>query len=115
MSAVLSASGASANNVRQLPVNPLAALTTRLLKISLASIAQAIGKDESAACRIRSNERPCTLTEFCALVDLAGFKLVSKGKVCIDADELAMLRRNYAERHGFAQAEQDSWRFEDPE
>jgi hypothetical protein len=99
MSAVLSASGAPANNVRQLPVNPLAQLTTRLLKIPLSAIAEAIGKDESAACRIRSNERPCTLTEFCSLLDLAGFKLVSKGKQCIDGDELAMLRRVYAAHH----------------
>jgi hypothetical protein len=100
MSAVLSAPpGAPANNVRPLPVNPLAQLTTRLLRVPLSAIADAIGKDESAACRIRSNERPCTLTEFCALLDLAGFKLVSKGKQCIDAEELQMLRRVYAAHH----------------
>jgi hypothetical protein len=100
MSAVLSPrEGASANNVRNLPVNALALLTTRLLKIPLQAIAEAIGKDESAACRIRSNERPCTLTEFCSLLELAGFKLVSRDKQCVPADELAMLRRVYAAHH----------------
>jgi hypothetical protein len=99
---------AIANNVRQLPVNPLAQLTTRLLKIPLSAIAEALKKDESAACRIRSLDRPCTLSEFCALLDVAGFKLVPKDKQCVPADELAMLRRVYAAHHNV-----DLW--DDPE
>jgi hypothetical protein len=55
-----------------------------LLKVKLEDIARAIEKDETAACRVRANERPCTLSEFCKLVELAGLKVVDKDKVCVD-------------------------------
>lgn len=83
-------------------------LSTKLLKLPLAEIADVIGKDETGACRVRAGERPCTLAEFCRLVDLCGFKLVSKEKECVPRDELAMLRRTYARLHGV-----DLW--DDPE
>lgn len=42
-------------------------------------------KDETAASRILSGERGCTLDEWCALIDLAGLKLVDRERVCVDA------------------------------
>jgi len=38
--------------------------------------------------------------EFLKIVDLLGYKLVSKSKECVPADELRMLRRHYAATHG---------------
>lgn len=71
-------------------------LATRLLKQSVRDIADALDKDESTASRVRASERAVTIQEFCDLLDLAGLKLVSKEKLCVHADELAMLRRVYA-------------------
>lgn len=116
MSAVLSAplSGAinqrmhAANSRQELPTPANKALSTRLAKLDLADIAEVIGKDDTTACKVRSNERPCTVSQFCALLELAGLKLVDKTKLCIPADELAMLRRSYARLNNI-----DLW--EDPE
>lgn len=50
----------------------------------LEAIADAVNKDESTACRIRTGEARLTVHEFCALVDAAGKKLVGKGQYCVN-------------------------------
>ncbi len=62
----------------------LQGLLQRLARMPLEPIAKAIGKSESTACRVRDGESPLSLCEFCDLVDLAGLKMVSKEKVCVD-------------------------------
>lgn len=52
--------------------------------MDLASLAQALSKDESTASRVRSGEARLTVGEFCELVDAASMKLVSRDKVCVD-------------------------------
>lgn len=76
--------GARSSTAGGVPRNVGQELSTRLLKVPLAAIADAIDKDETAACRIRANERPCTLSEFGKLIDLAGLKVVDKTRVCVD-------------------------------
>lgn len=94
MSAALSApEGAGASNAREVVANPRQVLSTRLAKLSLDDIAAVIGKDDSTACKVRSNERPCTVSQFCAMLDLAGLKLVDKGRVCVKLDEYNFMRR----------------------
>lgn len=95
-------------NAQPFTANPRQVLSTRLAKLDLDVIAEVIGKDDTTACKVRSNERPCTVSQFCALLDLAGLKLVTKEKQCVPADELQMLRRCYARLHGINL-------FEDPE
>jgi hypothetical protein len=97
-----------ANHGQSLPTAANKALSTRLAKLDLEDIATVIGKDDTTACKVRSNERPCTVSQFCALLELAGLKLVSQDKQCVPADELQMLRRCYARLHGI-----DLWN--DPE
>lgn len=70
-------------------------LCTKLLKTPLNEIAEAVGCDVSGASRIRANERPCTLNGWLKLMDVLGYKMVSKQKLCVPADELKMLRRAY--------------------
>jgi hypothetical protein len=69
---------------------------TRLLRTPLKDIAEAVGCDDTGASRIRANDRACTLNAWLRLMDLLGFKLVSKAKQCVPADELKVLRRAYA-------------------
>lgn len=59
-------------------------LLRRLNRLPLGIVAGALGKEESAACRVRSGERGCNAEEFCALLDVSGLKLVDKGKRCVD-------------------------------
>lgn len=59
-------------------------LLKRLNRLPLATVAGALGKDESTACRVRSGERGCNAEEFCALLDVSGLKLVDKAKKCVD-------------------------------
>jgi hypothetical protein len=109
MSAVFAAPMSGATHAQAPVVSPRQALSTRLAKLDLDAIAEVLGnKDASTACKVRSNERNCTVSQFCDLLELAGLKLVSKEKQCIDADELTMLRRCYARLHGI-----NLW--EDPE
>lgn len=98
MSAVLAPQGASTSSVTPIPRNPAQLLATRLLKIPLSAIAQALGCDESGACRVRANERPCTLSGWLKLIDLCGYKLVGKDKMCVHQDEFALYRRAYLEK-----------------
>lgn len=99
MSGAINAQGRVANHGQPAPTAANKALSTRLAKLDLDIIAEVIGKDDTTACKVRSNERPCTVSQFCALLELAGLKLVSKDKLCVPADELAMLRRVYAAHH----------------
>lgn len=108
MSGAINAQARVANHGQALPTAANKVLSTRLAKLDLDIIAEVIGKDDTTACKVRSNERPCTVSQFCALVDLAGLKLVTKEKQCIDADELQMLRRCYARLYDI-----DLW--DDPE
>lgn len=72
-------------------VNPAQLLLRRLAKLELRTIAAAIGKDETTACRVRSEERPCTVSEFAALVSACGLKMVEKERVCVDRKALEAL------------------------
>ena len=74
-------------------------LATKLLKLPLSALAEAAECDESGACRIRANERPLKLFAWLRVIDLCGYKLVSKEKECVPADELRMLRRLYAQHY----------------
>lgn len=95
MSASFAPAGASESTVATGPRNLAQTICTKLLRTPLQAIAEAVGCDVSGASRIRANERPCTLTAWLKLVDVLGYKLVSKGKLCVPADELKMLRRAY--------------------
>lgn len=66
-----------------------------MLRTPLAEIAEAVGCDVSGASRVRANERPCTLNAWLRLINLIGYKLVSKDKLCMPHDEARMLRRAY--------------------
>jgi len=66
-------------------------LVQALARVPVKSIADAIGKDESVASRVRSGEARLTLHEFCALIDLAGQKLVGADNVCVSKDRYSML------------------------
>lgn len=102
MSAVFQApSGAQKSTATSAPRNLAQIICTRLLKLPLTDIAEAIGCDVSGASRVRANERAVTVQGWLKLIDLCGYKLVSKGMKCIPEDELNMLRRSYWERHGF--------------
>lgn len=68
-------------------------LSTRLAKLSLEKIATAIGKDDTEACKVRSGERRCSLSEFCALLDLSGLKLVAKDRFCVKEEEFNFMRK----------------------
>jgi hypothetical protein len=55
-----------------------------LAKVPLEEIARAIGKDDTAACKVRSGERAATIAELMKLIPLCGLKLVDKDKICVD-------------------------------
>jgi hypothetical protein len=97
MSAVLSApTGATSSTGSPGARNLAQVICTRLLRTPLKEIAEAVGCDDTGASRIRANDRACTLNAWLRLMDLLGFKLVSKAKQCVPADELKVLRRAYA-------------------
>ena len=105
---------AGATNAQGSAANPRQVLTTRLAKLKLEAIAQAIQKDDTEACKVRSGERRCSLSEFCALLDLAGLKLVDKSRHCVRADEFEFMRKMTARALANQQvAEQLT--FDDPE
>ena len=96
MSAVFGPDGAISTNADGSFVNPRQALSTRLSKLALGEMAAAIRKDDATLCKIRSNERPVTLAEFCALVDLVGLKLVDKKRYCVPIEEFNFMARTTA-------------------
>lgn len=71
-------------------------ICTRLLKTPLEKIAEALETDTSGASRVKSGERGCTVQAWLRLMDLLGYKLVNKTKLCMEADEARVLRRAYA-------------------
>lgn len=88
--------GATSTNADGSFVNPRQALSTRLAKLPLKEIAGAIRKDDATLCKIRNNERPITITEFCALVELVGLKLVDKRRYCVPIEEFNFMARTTA-------------------
>lgn len=62
-----------------------------LARMPLDSIAEAIGKDESVASRVRSGEARLTVAEMCALIASAGLKVVSVDQVCVKRDKLGAM------------------------
>jgi hypothetical protein len=54
--------------------------------------AASMGVSESTISRIKSDK----VEDALALLYACGFKLVSSEKVCVDSDELRMLRQSYA-------------------
>lgn len=96
MAAVLAPEGASTSTASPGSRNLAQVICTKLLRTPLTVIGEAVGCDSSGASRIRANERPCTLNAWLRLMSALGFKLVSRDKLCIPADELKMLRRAYA-------------------
>lgn len=106
--------GATSTNADGLPANPRQVLATRLAKLKLEAIAEAIGKDDTEACKVRSGERRCTLSEFCALLDVSNLKLVDKGRFCVKRDEFEFMRKMTA-RALANQAVAQQLTFDDPE
>lgn len=84
MDALSAPQGASSSNLAPSGSNPVAILATRLSKLSLEEIARALGKDDTAACKVRSGERACSVTDLAKLIPLCGLKLVDRDKVCVD-------------------------------
>lgn len=85
MTAELSApSGATTSNGAPSVSNPVALLATRLSRLSLEEIARVLGKDDTAACKVRSGERACSVGDLAKLIPACGLKLVDKDKVCVD-------------------------------
>jgi hypothetical protein len=103
-------SGASSSTATPVARNLAQVIATKLLKLPLAAIADTLHVDETAACRVRANERAVTLNGWLALVELLGYKIVSRDKQCVPADELRMLRRTYAQVHSLSDLQ-----WEDPE
>lgn len=114
MSAVFGPSGPITNNSRDLVANPRQMLSTRLAKMTLEAIAGVIKKDDTEACKVRSGERKCNLTEFCDLLDAAGLKLVSKDRHCVKEEEFNFMRKMTARALANESIAQQLT-FEDPE
>ena len=64
----------------------LQGLLHRLARADLATIAKAIGKSDSMACRLRDGEATLTPQQFCDLLETLGLKLVDVRKYCVDRD-----------------------------
>lgn len=62
-----------------------------LARMPLERIAEAIGKDESTACRVRSGEARLTVMELGSLLDAAAQKVVSIEQVCVRRDKLGAM------------------------
>ena len=84
--------GAGASNPREGAANPRQALSTRLARLRLEDIGRVLGKDDTEACKVRSGDRRCSLVEWCAIIDLAGLKLVDKSRLCVKPDEFNFMR-----------------------
>lgn len=101
MSAQLAApSGASANTALPVRRNLSQAITSRLMRADGKELCALLGKDESVISRLRSGERGVNLFEFLKVLTFLGYKVVSANKICVDPDELNMLRRHYMHTHG---------------
>lgn len=100
MSAVLAPTGATANSALPVKRNQEQVISTKLIRADGKELAALLQKDESVISRLRSGERSVNLFEFLKVMHFLGYKLVSKDKICVEADELNMLRRHYMHTHG---------------
>lgn len=75
-------------------------LATKLIRADGKELAALLEKDESVISRLRSGERGVNLLEFLKVINFLGYKVVSASKICVDPDELNMLRRHYMHTHG---------------
>jgi hypothetical protein len=62
----------------------LRAVAAALSSTPLDVLGAAIGKDDTVACRVRSEEAKVTISDALRLIYAAGFKTVPAGKVCVD-------------------------------
>lgn len=114
MAAVLSApTGATASNPTPRGSNSRQSLSTRLARLSGEDIARAIGSDATTASRVASDQRGATLSQWIALIELAGLKLVSADKLCVARSEFEFMRRTTA--RAIANETIAQTLFEDPE
>ncbi len=60
------------------------AVAAALAQMPLSAIAEALGRDETTACRVRSDETKVALTDAIRVLYAAGMKVVSQEKVCVD-------------------------------
>lgn len=89
-------SGAHTNTLSQVPRTWRHILSTHLARLTGEQLMSACDCDHTTASRIASGQRGATFGQWCSLIDLMGFKVVSKDKQCISPDELRMLRRHYS-------------------
>lgn len=68
------------------PQAGLRAVVAALSAAPLGVLADAIAKDDSTVCRIRSEETKVTFSDAIRLLYAAGFKTVPIGKVCVDRE-----------------------------
>lgn len=59
-------------------------VATRLAESSVDDIAKSIKKDDTAACRVRSNQAGITVEQCVALLYMAGVKCVPLSHVCVE-------------------------------
>lgn len=106
--------GATTSNGAQAVGNPVAILSTRLSKLSLEEIARALGKDDTAACKVRSGERACSVSDMAKLIGACGLKLVDKDRYCVKREEFNFMRSMTARALANEQVAQQLT-FDDPE
>ena len=115
MQAELSAPrGATASNGAAAAGNPVAVLATRLSRVPLEEIARALGKDDTAACRVRNGEKAVSVGDLAKLISLCGLKLVDASRFCVKRDEFEFMRKMTARALANEQVAQQLT-FEDPE
>lgn len=56
-------------------------------------IARAIGKDDTAACKVRNGDKACSVSDLAKLIDATGLKLVDKDRYCVKREEYNFMRR----------------------
>ena len=79
-----------------MPRNSAQALLRALASMPLEAISEAIHKDDSVACRVRSGDARLTVQELGALIDACGQKLVSKDAVCIRREKYESMSHLFA-------------------
>jgi len=61
--------------------------------MSLEDIAKALGKDDTAACKVRSGERAASVADLAKLIQACGLKLVDASRFCVKRDEFEFMRK----------------------
>jgi hypothetical protein len=64
----------------------LRAVAAALSSTPLEVLGAAIGRDDTVACRVRSEEAKVTVSDALRLIYAAGYKTVPAGKVCVDRE-----------------------------